>query len=138
MYPIFTQIQLIRRAYSNELQEELLPHGISTSQWVVIRYLYESGPATFGDVAAYWQVEKPSITPIAQKLAEKELIFISSGEDKRKKVMHLSEKGKVLYEESRRTINDFQEALLDGISPEEREAAERVLGTVLLNLRKRG
>ncbi|WP_428912338.1 MarR family winged helix-turn-helix transcriptional regulator [Niallia sp. Krafla_26] len=138
MYSYFIKSQLANRSYNLQLHDELTLHDLSASQWGLIRYIFEVGPATFSEVASYWKVEKPSVTPIAQKLVEKEMVFISPGKDKRQKVMHLSEKGVELYKQIKHMIDVFQEELVVGISQEEREIAEEVLDKLLINLTKRG
>lgn len=138
MYPFFSKVALTHRIYNNQLQEELMPFGITVTQWALIRYLKNNGQATFSDVADYWQVEKPAITPIAQKLAARELISISSGSDKRQKFMFLSEKGQALHQTIMKTTDQLLEELLEGISQEERDVAEKALEKLLSNLKRRG
>jgi MarR family transcriptional regulator, transcriptional regulator for hemolysin len=138
MYPFFSKVAFTHRMYNNQLQEELLPFGISVTQWALIRYLKNNGSATFSDVADYWQVEKPAITPIAQKLAAREIISISSGSDKRQKIMYLSEKGEALHKTIMEATDPFLEEILEGISPEERDAAATVLEKIIINLKRRG
>ncbi len=103
----------------------------------MLRYLVESGPAMLSEVAAYWQVERPTVTPIAQKLYEREIIFVSPGEDKRQKVMHVSGQGLSLYNEVKRSMDAFQDELLEGMTDKERQIANGVLEKLLVNLMKR-
>lgn len=138
MYSFFTQFKLMNRPYSYQMQKELSLYNISEIQWGLIRYIYEEGPSTFTDVAAYWKVENPSITPIAQKLIDLDLIYVIAGKDKRQKVMHLSPKGVEKYEQIKPVIDAFQEQLMEGITQEERETVEKVLDKLLVNLMKRG
>ncbi|NRS46495.1 MarR family winged helix-turn-helix transcriptional regulator [Brevibacillus sp. HB2.2] len=138
MYPFFSTVAFTHRVYNNQLQEELLPFGISVTQWALIRYLKDNGPATFSDVADYWQVEKPAITPIAQKLAAREMISILTGADKRQKIMCLSEKGEALHKTIMEATDPFLEELMEGISQEERDAAATVLEKLIMNLKRRG
>lgn len=138
MYPFFSKVAFTHRMYNNQLQEGLLPFGISVTQWALIRYLKNNGSATFSDVADYWQVEKPAITPIAQKLAAREIILISSGSDKRQKIMYLSEKGEALHKTIMEATDPFLEEILEGISPEERDAAATILEKIVMNLKRRG
>ncbi|WP_342598278.1 MarR family transcriptional regulator [Psychrobacillus sp. FSL H8-0483] len=138
MYSFFSKLKLIHRPYSNQTNEVLLPNELSEIQWGLIRYLSEIGPSTFTDVAAYWGVEKPSVTPIAQKLVEQEIIYISPGIDKRQKVMHLSPKGMEKYEQGKEAMYLFQAQLLEGVSQEEIKVAEQVLEKVRANLLRRG
>ncbi|MEH6942728.1 MarR family winged helix-turn-helix transcriptional regulator [Bacillus sp. JJ722] len=138
MYSFFSKIALVRRIYTNRLQEKLNLHGVTTTQWALIRYLKDNGSSTLSDVADFWHVEKPSITPIVQKLVAQEIIIILSGEDKRQKIMKLSEKGISLYQLIKQTTDVFLEKIMEGITQEEREIAEQSLNQLFVNLQKRG
>ena len=137
MQPFFTSLKLISRPYSNRMQDLLLPLGLTEVQWGLIRILQEHGPSTFTDVASYWKVEKPSVTPIAQKLIEQELVSIGTGNDKRQKVMHLTKLGVEKYVEAKQIVEAFQQDLLNGISEQEREITVRVLEKLLVNIKGR-
>lgn len=138
MYSFILKSKIVNRFYNDQLQNELILHGLSLREWGIILYLFEVSSATFSDVASYWQVEKPSVTPAAQKLVEKGFVYISPGRDKRKKVMLLSEKGVKMYEQIKPIVDLYQKELMDGISQEEREIAEQLLDKLLENLMKRG
>ena len=137
MQPFFTTLKLISRPYSNRMQDLLLPFGLTEVQWGLIRFLYEEGPSTFTDIATYWRVEKPSVTPIAQKLIEQELIYIGTGQDKRQKVMHLTSNGVQKYKETKQIVDTLQKNLLTGITEQERQITEQVLEKLLVNLKGR-
>lgn len=138
MYPFFIKFQIAYRSFSNQLHDVLLPYGLTANQWGLIRYLFESGPATFSDVANFWQVEKPTITPTAQKLIEREYIYILPGMDKRQKMMHLSDRGIEMYKKIKQSIEIFQEDLMEDIPKEERKIAVKIMDQLMTNLRKRG
>lgn len=137
MQPFFTTLKLISRPYSSKMQDLLLPLGLTEVQWGLIRILYEEGPSTFTDIATYWRVEKPSVTPIAQKLVEQELIYIGIGQDKRQKVMHLTSNGVEKYKETKQIVDTLQKNLLIGITEQERQITEQVLEKLLVNLKGR-
>ncbi|MBD7943980.1 MarR family transcriptional regulator [Psychrobacillus sp. FSL K6-2684] len=137
MQPFFTTLKLISRPYSSKMQDLLLPFGLTEVQWGLIRILYEEGPSTFTDIATYWRVEKPSVTPIAQKLIEQELIYIGIGHDKRQKVMHLTNNGVEKYKETKQIVDTLQKNLLIGITEQERQITEQVLEKLLVNLKGR-
>lgn len=137
MQPFFTTLKLISRPYSSKMHDLLMPLGLTEIQWGLIRILQEEGPSTFTDVAAYWRVEKPSVTPIAQKLVDQDLIYIGTGQDKRQKVMHLTSLGVLKYKEAKLIVEAFQMDLLKGITEEERKITERVLEKLLVNLKGR-
>lgn len=137
MQPFFTSLKLFSRPYSNKMQELLMPLDLTEIQWGLIRILYENGPSTFTEVAEYWRVEKPSVTPIAQKLMEQELIYTENGYDKRQKVMYLTSAGVEKYKEAKQVIDTFQQDLLVGIPEKERQITEKVIEKLLANLKGR-
>lgn len=127
MNSMFAKFKILQRPYANGLQEVLSPFQMSEAQWGLIRYIYEVGPATNSEIALYWSVEKPSVTALAQKLIDQQLIYVVYGTDKRKKVMHLTENGIAKYQQLKEAVHTFQSSLLEGITKEECEIVEKVL-----------
>ena len=138
MISMFSQFRLFHRPYLFHLQQVLLPYQITETQWALLRRLHEEGPATFSDIALYWGVEKPSITPIAQKLIEQKWIYIVAGEDKRQKLMHLTGEGITKFNELQPVVEKFQQELLVDITDEERKIVEKVFDRLQVNISKRG
>lgn len=137
MFSFLTTFTYTHRMYHNQLTELLSKHNLSSTQWALLRYLSEGGPAKLSEVASYWQVERPTVTPIAQKLYERGIIFVAPGKDKRQKVMQVSESGLELHKEIKTEMDAFQEELLQGVTGEEREVTEQVLEKLLINMMKR-
>jgi DNA-binding MarR family transcriptional regulator len=133
---MFAKFKILQRPYANGLQEVLSPFQMSEAQWGLIRYIYEVGPATNSEIALYWSVEKPSVTALAQKLIDQQLIYVVYGTDKRKKVMHLTENGIAKYQQLKEAVHTFQSSLLEGITKEECEIVEKVLEKLQQNIRK--
>ncbi|MCK1996933.1 DNA-binding transcriptional regulator, MarR family [Paenisporosarcina quisquiliarum] len=136
MNSMFAKFKILQRPYANGLQEVLSPFQMSEAQWGLIRYIYEVGPATNSEIALYWSVEKPSVTALAQKLIDQQLIYVVYGTDKRKKVMHLTENGIAKYQQLKEAVHTFQSSLLEGITKEECEIVEKVLEKLQQNIRK--
>ena len=136
MNSMFAKFKILQRPYANGLQQVLSPYQMSEAQWGLIRYISEAGPASNSEIALYWSVEKPSVTALAQKLIEQDLIYVVYGTDKRKKVMHLTEKGIAKYMQIKKVVYAFQASLLEGITEEECELVEKVLEKLQQNIRK--
>lgn len=136
MNSMFAKFKILQRPYANGLQEVLSPFQMSEAQWGLIRYISEVGPATNSEIALYWSVEKPSVTALAQKLIDQQLIYVVYGTDKRKKVMHLTENGIAKYQQLKEAVHTFQSSLLEGITKEECEIVENVLEKLQQNIRK--
>lgn len=138
MNSIFTNIKLLHKPYTQQINKVLEPHQVSELQWGLLRYLKEVNPATFTEIATYWRVEKPSVTPVAQKLIEQELIEILQGKDKRQKVMHLTATGLVKYEKCKATVEAYQAKLFEGLTNQQIESVNEVIMQITANVMKRG
>lgn len=138
MYSIFSDLRRFHRPYTQRLQQVLAPYQLTEIQWALIRYLHDVGPSTNSDIAVYWGVEKPSVTPIVQKLMDQQLIYTVSGTDKRQKVMHLTDEGLSKYKELKPAVDAFQSVLIEDITAEERIIVEHVLEKLQKNLLKWG
>lgn len=138
MNTIFTQIKLMNKPYAQQMQKLLEPFHVTELQWGLLRYLYEINPATFSEVAVYWRVEKPSVTPVGQKLIELGLIEVLPGTDKRQKVMHLTKAGQEKYFVCKEAVDAYQTQLLHDISYDQLKVVQEVLNQISSNMMKRG
>ncbi|MBW8351069.1 MarR family transcriptional regulator [Bacillus sp. IITD106] len=138
MYSVFSKIKLLYKPYTQQILKVLEPHELTELQWGLLRYLQEDGPTTFSEIAEYWQVEKPSVTPVAQKLIELGLIEVRPGKDKRQKVMHITELGQIKYKECKASVDLYQSKLLEGVSEQQIKDVNEVLEQLTSNVKKRG
>lgn len=136
MYNYFLSMKFVQRQYANQLVETLLPHKVTEVQWGLLRYLVEVGPASFSEMAAFWQVEKPTITPVAQKMLEQSFIDIQVGQDKRQKMMVITELGMTKYKEIKSDVERFVSRLTEGITTQELEQGLAVFEKLQQNLKK--
>lgn len=135
MNHLFSTLRLCQRPYMNHMQRAFAPYQITDVQWGFIRYLKEVGPASNSEIAHYWGVEKPSVTTIAQKLVEQQLIELIPGEDKRVKKMVLTEKGLNMYATLRQVVDALYEELLQGVTMEEQQQLSALLTKLHHNLK---
>ena len=74
------------RAFVKGLAIELDPHDITTSQWSVLRVLWQDEGMSQVELAQRMMVEKASLTPVLESMTNGRLIIRSRNSDDRRKV----------------------------------------------------
>ena len=110
-------------------------HPITPEQFSVLSALAEQDGMYQRQIATYTLKDRPNITRIINILENMELVKRSSGVDKRKVFkIHITEKGRQVYEEVLPTILGIWSSTVEGISDEEITTALKVLGKIRENL----
>ena len=110
-------------------------HPITPEQFSVLAALAEQDGMYQRQIATYTLKDRPNITRIINILEKTGLVKRSSGVDKRKVFkIHITEKGKQVYEEVLPTILGIWSSTVEGISDEEITTALKVLGKIRENL----
>jgi MarR family transcriptional regulator for hemolysin len=130
----FHQFLLLYRPFEHHLNLELAKHELYRSQWSILYFLSNQGPATLVELSAYQSVEKPTVTRTINRLEELGYVEHVPTKDKREKRMQLTELGKRVYAEVRVTIDRFEQEILNGISEEEQLDSIHVMETIRKNL----
>ncbi|SES31066.1 MarR family winged helix-turn-helix transcriptional regulator [Psychrobacillus sp. OK032] len=124
---LFNEYINMYRPYVNQLNVLLTAFNLTTAQWSIIYFIFREGAKTIGEISLYQNVEKPTTTKLVQRLIELGYVEIHAGNDKRVKIVQLSEQGLIVYGQVREKIDHFQNGLLEDISEEERLIVARVL-----------
>lgn len=127
---------LLYRPFENNLNIQLNKHDLHRAQWSILHFLINYGSATLVELANYQGVEKPTITRTIARLEELGYVEHVPSKDKREKRMRLTELGKKIYSEVRVTIDQYEQAILKGITEEEQLAAIRIMGEIRNNIIK--
>ncbi|WP_213421489.1 MarR family winged helix-turn-helix transcriptional regulator [Bhargavaea massiliensis] len=138
MEGIFRQYLAVYRPLITRLNQLLEPHGLSYSLWQVIFYIEREGPSTLVEISNYYGVEKPSITRRVHRLEEQDLVEQIPGQDRRVKVIRLTEAGDSVYRECREKISGLEREVMEGIGKGEQELLHRLLPEVRKNLMRKG
>lgn len=124
------------RPIITKLNELLSNYGITYSQWIVIYHLKHYGTSTLVQIAAQYEVEKPTITRRVKKLMDLGIVEQISGNDKREKIIQLTDLGQNVYRNVRKDITDLEFRIMDNISEQEREIAYEILPKIVDNIKK--
>ena len=113
---------------------ELGKHGLYRAQWSLLYYLANNGSATLVELANYQRTEKPTVTRTVAKLEELGYLEHIPGKDRREKRMQLTEYGKTIYLEVRKTVDDFEQEILKGVSEKDQLESIQVMKEIRKNL----
>lgn len=130
------QIRYAYRAFVRALADELAPHGITTSQWAVLRALWQEDGLTQVELANRLMVEKASLTAVLQSLATAGLISRArNARDKRKVNISLTAAGRRLKQRLLPLGGRINQRATRGIAASEVGRLENLLSKVQGNLK---
>lgn len=130
----FNQYRLMYRPFINQLNVQLEPYQLYSSQWAVLRFLNDKGPHSFVDIANFMSIEKPSVTKLVHKLVDLGYVETVAGKDKREKLVHLSKYGEELVQEIKSQLRPFFEQALAGVPQQDIEIATQVVERICMNI----
>lgn len=132
----FHQFMLLYRPFISEINKQLEPYGLFSSQWSIMFFIKNYGPLTPVEISKLFHVEKPTITRTVKVLEQHKLIEHIPGKDKREKRLVLTALGEEVYADVRVKLDAFDAGLLKGVSEEEQQDVIRIMGEIQNNLIK--
>lgn len=120
------------------LNELLSTNELSYSLWEVVFYIKKNGPSTLVDIANYYNVEKPTITRRVHRLEELQIVKQIAGQDRREKIIQLTESGEEVYKVCREKITDLEMRIMEDIGQDVRETIFHILPKIQENILKKG
>lgn len=129
-------LHLASRQFSKSFNEKLAPIGLFAAQWTIIRYLNNHGPSSQVTMSTYLGVEAPTMTRTIARMEKAGFIRRIEGKDRREKIITLTEWTISKIPEWEQEINLFENPLFESLSDAEMDAAEKVLQTIILNLKQ--
>lgn len=110
------------KTLSDSLNNRLIKHGVTKSQWIAMYYINREGNLTQKLLADLMGAKEPTITGILDRLQREDLILRKEDEnDKRKKILVLTEKGKKINAELTDIAQEFRDVCLTGISDKDQK-----------------
>ncbi|MGM9987851.1 MAG: MarR family winged helix-turn-helix transcriptional regulator [Bacillaceae bacterium] len=134
-YPrFFHQFMLLYRPFISELNKQLEPYDLYSSQWSILFFIKNYGPLTLVEISNFFHVEKPTITRTVKVLEQRNYIQSIPGKDKREKRLVLTDLGEKVYTAVRIKLDAFEEEILKGIPEEEQRDVIRIMGEIRNNI----
>ncbi|MFD4490172.1 MarR family winged helix-turn-helix transcriptional regulator [Lysinibacillus fusiformis] len=121
MNPIFHALFQKSRYLTNCLNEVLKQHHLYSSQWAILYCLHKNGPMTLTQIWKYLNVEAPSITRAITRLETLGWVERLDGEDKREKIVTLTEQANERLPAITETILAFEEEMVGSLTAEEQQ-----------------
>jgi len=133
-------VQMIANRFRRLGDENLSNQGINICQLRILSYLHRNesgGPVYQRTWEDEFGIRRSSVTSVLQNMEKNGyLVRESSPADARTKCLRMTEKGKELDRSLLDYIHSLEEAMMDGISPEERQILKNALLRMLENLEK--
>ena len=124
------------RAFSHALLDRLKPYGITFSQWLHLRTLWEEDGLTQVDLARRIGIEKASSTPVLDSLERLKLIRRARNPaDGRERTIRLTRAGKAMKGRLVPHAIAFNATARRGLKPQDIATFLRVIHTMVDNLR---
>ena len=127
---------VLARLYRRELDQTLVRYGVSEATILPIRYLAQLGePIRQGQLARMMRLEGPTLVRLIDQLESGGLLErLPDEQDKRARLLCLTEKGRDFYERLLELLRQSRAPLFEGIADEDIEAALRCFDALASNL----
>ena len=132
---LFLQIHRFHRNYMARLTTMLVPYGLTPGNWSLLQFLHEHTNATSSQLAAHWDVEKPTVSSNVKQMLAFGLIAIIPSEDKREKKLALTKEGSKVYEKLSQEIVGMQQNILRDVPPAVKTQMEHSLAVMEQSLK---
>ncbi len=110
-FPVYAASRLITREYQPFLEKL----GLTYPQYLVLMILWEEDGLQVNDIAKKLILNTNTITPLLKRMEKEGIIRRKrSGEDERKVMVQLTEKGRALQEEAARIPEQLASRLAEG------------------------
>ncbi|MCG7338275.1 winged helix DNA-binding protein [Staphylococcus sp. ACRSN] len=118
---LFNQLTGVYRPYIKLFQPVFDEFELFPAQWLVLKDIAQNTPTTLVQISKRRAIEKPTTRKILKALSEKSLLTIEQGQDKREKILSLSNEGELLFSQMNTRIEGIQDEIVKdaGISLEQ-------------------
>lgn len=129
----------VSAAINRKLSNNFKHYGVNITpeQWTVLIYLWEKDGVTQQELCNATFKDKPSMTRLIDSMERLNLVVrISSKEDRRINLIHLTRTGRDIEEKSRFIANKTLKEALKGLTIEEMSISQEVLRKVFANAKE--
>ena len=130
-------IKLISDHIQSHSNRQLNKANLTATQFRYLEYLNRHGSSvTFKDAEKHFQASQPTVSGIMRRLSDKKLIVVEASEFGRAKNARLTEKGKMLINESGAERDKEEKFILSALQEDEREVFHDMLERINKKLSK--
>ncbi|KIX91106.1 MarR family transcriptional regulator [Staphylococcus microti] len=133
---LFDHFTKLYRPYIKIAQPLLDKYELHPAQWLILKDIYHHPQTTLVQISKRRSIEKPTTRKILKVLDERQWLVIQPGQDKREKLLTLSQEGEHIYHTLMADIRKEQAtitATLD-ITPDDLEQTIQLLDQLYKNM----
>lgn len=129
---LFNSFTELYRPYVKSVQPLLDQYQLHTAQFLVLKDIYLHEPTTLVEISKRRCIEKPSTRKLLKVLHEHDLLTVTPGEDKRQKLLSLTDKGNQIYHVVIEKVTALQQQIVEeaGLSQDDIEQTIRTLKAI--------
>ena len=124
---VFHEMHQKARLSIKEVNETLKDFGLYSAQWSILYSLKQFGEMTQTNIWKYLHVEAPTVTRTLMKLEQRKLIIRKEGNDKRERIVQLTEQAHIMIPKIEAKIAEVEGRLLQSLSASEVHELTRLL-----------
>ena len=124
------------RLFTDRINTLLQTYELNYSLWTVLYIIKNAGACSQIEIAQALQISQPAITKRIAALEKSGFICYIPTENKREKIVSLSEKGEQCFSEGEKQIQKLEEQYSQGLSKAQIEQAKSILYIFLQNLQQ--
>ena len=127
-------LHLTAHAWRQAVDRRVRDNGLSMSSWMAVATIaIQETPITQKALAQALGLEDASVVPLIDRLVKQRLVErVQPAEDRRKRLLHVTEQGDELYRHLKTQADALRSELLADIDPDDLLVTQRVLQKLLV------
>ncbi|MHA1536297.1 MAG: MarR family winged helix-turn-helix transcriptional regulator [Alphaproteobacteria bacterium] len=124
-------LRMATRAVTQLYSSVLGPSGLRGSQFTLISWLARKGPLSMNELAGFLVTDRTTLTRNLGPLEREGLVEIAPGEDRRVRMVSITEAGRAVYERAKPLWAEAQTAMVERLGDKDwRKLIEALRATV--------
>ncbi len=129
--PLARELVFTAKAMREAFEAALAAEGATLGTWVVLSALSDVGLVSQAALASHVHLEGATITHHIDRLEAADLVRRTADpDDRRVRRLELTEEGRALHQRLLVGVAKLEQMVMGGLSSDDRETLERVLGTI--------
>ncbi|WP_338490718.1 MarR family transcriptional regulator [Erwinia aphidicola] len=126
-------LHLTAHAWRQAIDRRMKDNGLSMSSWMAVATIaIQDQPMSQKELAQALGLGDASVVPLIDRLVKQQLVErVQPAEDRRKRLLHVTPKGELLYQRLKTQADALRNELLSGVNPAELAVTQRVLQQLL-------
>jgi DNA-binding MarR family transcriptional regulator len=124
----------LRNAVHQSFESRLAKYEISVASWVIMVAIYDKQANSINTLAQYIDIDKATISRVAEKLVVRKLLVHKEGKDRRSGIIELTPKGKALVPKLIKEAEQNELQFFGNLSKRQTEQLRATMHTIVSNI----